>query len=107
MQPMQQWAATRAHVRTYSLLTVEIDDDTAVADTAGGPVEVGHAIWELLYRGRTDGAREVAGVDDGVAEAEDALEAAAQAHRRVDEQEDKGDEEDGTPPHLNFLHCAV
>lgn len=104
--PMQQWAATRAHVRTYSLLTVEIDDDTAVADTAGGPVEVGHAIWELLYRGRTDGARKVAGVDDGVAEAEDTLEAAAQAHRRVDEQEDKGDEEDGTPPHLS-LHCAV
>lgn len=94
MQPMQQWAHC----------TVEIDYDAAVADTAGGAVEVGYAIRELLYRGRTDCAREVAGVNDGVAETEDALEAAAQTHRRV-EQEDEGNEEDGTP-HL-FLSWTL
>ena len=48
----------------------------------------------LLDRGRVVAGREreVAGVD-GVAEGEDALVAAAETHRRVEE-EDNGDEED-------------
>jgi hypothetical protein len=83
------------------LLTVEIHEDTAVGDAAGGAFEVSHAVRQLLHRGgflsRCVG--EVAGVDDGVAEAEDALVAAAQPHGRV-EQEDDGDEKDGNP-HLN------
>ena len=82
-------------------LTVEIDDDTAVGDAAGGAVEVGHAIRELLDRGPVVAGREceVAGVDDGVAEGEDALVAAAETHRRVEE-EDNGDEELDGAPHL-------
>lgn len=73
-----------------STLTVEIDDDAAVADATGGVVEVGHAIWVLHYRAAT---RVVAGVDEGVPEAEDALVAAATTRRSV-EQEDNRDEED-------------
>ena len=93
------------HMRTcwviVCTLTVEIDDDTAVGDAAGGAVEVGHAIRELLDRGRVVAGREceVAGVDDGVAEGEDALVAAAEARRRVEE-EDNGDEELDGAPHL-------
>lgn len=73
-----------------AVLTVEIDEDAAVADAAGGVVEVGHAKWVLHYRAA---AREVAGVNEGVAEAENALVAAATPRRSV-EQEDNGDEED-------------
>jgi hypothetical protein len=76
--------------RCWSILTVEIDEDTAVADAAGRVVEVGHAKWVLHYRAA---AREVARVDDRVAEAEDALVAMA-TPRRSGEQEDDGDEED-------------
>ncbi len=76
-------------------LTVEVDEDAAVADAAGGAVEVGHAIGELLELGRAVAGKvhEVAGVDDGVTEAEDALVAAAQRHVSV-EKDDGAEEED-------------
>lgn len=57
-----------------TILTVEIDEDTAVADAPGGALEVCHAKWELHERALA--IREVAGVDDGVTKAEDALVAA-------------------------------
>lgn len=56
-------------------LTVEIKEDAPVTDAACGVVEEGHPIWELLQRVWSAAGRihEVAGVDDGVAEGEDAL----------------------------------
>jgi len=77
------------HRLIVAVLTVEIDEDAAVADAAGGMVEVGHAKWVLHYRAA---AREVAGVDEGVTEAENALVAAATGWSV--EQEDNEDEED-------------
>jgi hypothetical protein len=82
-----------------AVLTVEIDEDATVADAAGGVVEVGHAKWVLHYGAV---AREVAGVDEGVAEAEDALVAAATPRGSV-EQEDNGDEEDVSAAETHHL----
>ena len=64
-----------AHVHT-----IEVDDETPVRGAARGVVEVGLSIRK--HRGWTrwsvaDGVCEVAGVNDGVAEGEDTLEAAA------------------------------
>ena len=48
------------YICTGYSITVEIDEDAAIADAAGGVVEVGHAKWVLHYRAA---ARKVAGVN--------------------------------------------
>ena len=94
-------------IHAAAVLTVEINEDTPVADAAGGVLEERHAVGELLVPGRAVAGHvdEVAGVDDGVAEAEDALVAAAQTWGEV-EQEDAGDEQAGgqalEDPHLDL-----
>lgn len=60
-------------------------------------LEEGHAVGELLdwRRAVADGVHQVAGVDEGVTEREDALvAAAAQRHVRVEKHRDDGDGED-------------
>ena len=94
------------------VLTVEINDDAAVADAACRVVEEGHPKRGLLDRGwiPADRVHEVAGVDDGVAEREDALVATSARPCISAEQEDGDGEEDagcnGTT-HLTHLNAAV
>lgn len=76
-------------------LTVEINNDTAIRDAAAGVLEVGHAKRWFLERTRmvAGDVDEVAAVDDGVAEAKDALVAATQTQGWV-QQQDGGHEDE-------------
>ena len=66
-------------VMAQDLLTVEINQDTAIANAACCILEKRHAIrgFLVLGRGLAGQVHEISGVYDGVAKAEDAFVAAA------------------------------
>lgn len=81
-------------MKTY-IRTIEINEDTAIRYAAGCILEKHLAVGELLEprRGIPKHVHEIAGVHCAVAEAKDALVAAAQPYMRI-KQEHNGDDDD-------------